>query len=208
MSGQGSDHGLRLAACGLHEFRLVTSPTLLQNASKMNPSGAAVNPIIYPIVIFAISLVIAMILLTYAVSSIAMAVRKRRAQAVKDWKERGVQFVLGPAQANFLNEPRTFGVGGNGTLVLSDTAIHFAQVAPNREIIIPLKDVERAFLVKRFNGRRGAKPFVVIQRKIGDLTGFQLGVPEKWVDTINQALGVTLTESEAVSSSSYELQTG
>jgi len=180
----------------------------MQNGIKMNPPNAGVNPLIYPIVIFAGSLVIAMILLTYAVSSITVAIRKRRAQAVKDWQERGVQFVLGPVQANFLNEPRSFGVGGNGTLVLSDTAIHFAQVAPEREIIIPLKDIERAFLLKRFNGRRGAKPFLIIQRKIGDLTGFQLDASEKWAGTINRIVGAVEDLSQVVQSASYELQTG
>lgn len=149
-----------------------------------------VSPVIYPIVIFAIALVIAMIVLTYAVSSITLSVRKRRALAIKSWKERGVQFVLGPSQANFLNEPRSFGVGGNGTLIMSDTALHFAQVSPAREIVIPLKDIERAYLVRSFNGRRASQPFVVIKRKIGDLTGFQLGVPQKWFDGVNNAIGV------------------
>lgn len=179
---------------------------MVQNGLKMNPPS--VNPIIYPIVIFAGSLVIAMLLLTYAVSSITMAVRKRRAQAIKDWKARGVQFVLGPVQANFLNEPRSFGVGGNGTLVLSDTAIHFAQVAPEREIVIPLRDIERAFLLRRFNGRRGAKPFLIIQRKIGDLTGFQLDTPEQWAETINRTVGAVVSAAEAIPSASYELQAG
>ena len=155
----------------------------------MNPASPGVNPLIYPIVIFAGSLVIAMLLLTYAVSSISLAVRKRREQAIRDWQARGVTFLLGPTQANFLNEPRSFGVGGNGTLVMSDTAIHFAQVAPEREIIIPLKDIERAFLMQRFNGRRSSKPFLIIQRKIGDLTGFQLEAPSKWATTINRAVG-------------------
>ncbi|MCS7056841.1 MAG: hypothetical protein NZM18_11800 [Thermoflexales bacterium] len=171
----------------------------------MNPPG--VNPLIYPIVIFAGSLVIALILLTYAVSSVAAAVRKRRAQAIKDWKARGVQFVLGPTQANFLNEPRSFGVGGNGTLVLSDTAIHFAQVAPEREIVIPLRDVERAFLLRRFNGRRAAKPFLIIRRRIGDLTGFQLDAPERWAEAINRAVGAVADVTEGAQVAGYELQT-
>ena len=150
-----------------------------------------------------------MIVLTYAVSSVTLSVRKRRAQAIKNWKERGVQFVLGPAQSNFLNEPRTFGVGSNGTLVLSDTALHFAQVSPNREIVIPLKDVERAFLVKSFNGRRGGQPFVIIKRKIGDLTGFQLGVPDKWFKAINDAVGVVVTDEVDVETPQHiELQAG
>lgn len=156
-----------------------------------------VSPLIYPIVIFAITLVVAMVVLTYAVSSITLSVRKRRAVAIKSWKERGVQFVQGPAQANFLNEPRSFGVGGNGTLVMSDTALHFAQVAPNREIVIPLKDIDRAYLVKSFNGRRGSRPFMVVKRKIGDLTGFQLNVPTKWFDAINSAVGVVFTAEVA-----------
>src|SRR5262245_15173708 len=122
------------------------------------------NPIIYPLIICMASLVIALILLAYAVASITAAVRKRRTTAIASWKGRGVQFVLGPAQANFLNEPRSLGIGGNGTLVLSDTAIHFAQVAPEREIIIPLRDVERAYLVRKFNGRRSHKPFMVVER--------------------------------------------
>jgi hypothetical protein len=99
-------------------------------------------------------------------------------------------------------------VGGNGTLVLSDTAIHFAQVAPEREIIIPLKDIERAFLLRRFNGRRGARPFLVVRRKIGDLTGFQMDTPEKWASTINRIVGAVEDLSEVVQPASYELQTG
>jgi hypothetical protein len=166
------------------------------------------NPIIYPIVICAGTLVIAMILLTYAVASITTAVRKRRAQAVKSWKERGVQFVLGPAQSNFLNEPRMFGVGGNGTLLMSDSAIHFAQVSPEREIVIPLRDVERAFLAKKFNGRRGSKPFLIVKRTIGDLTGFQLGVPEKWAEAINTAVGAPAAIVDEALPAGYELQAG
>jgi len=158
----------------------------------MNPTSPGVNPLIYPIVIFTGSLVITMLLLTYAVSSITVAIRKRREQAIRDWQARGVAFVLGPVQANFLNEPRSFGVGGNGTLVMSDTAIHFAQVAPEREIIIPLKDIERAFLLRRFNSRRGAKPFLIIQRKVGDLTGFQLEAAGQWAAAINRAVGAVV----------------
>ena len=147
--------------------------------------------LIYPVMICAIALTIGMIVLTYAVSSITMAVRKRRAAAIKDWKARGVEFVLGPAQGNFLNEPRSFGVGGNGTLVLSDTAIHFAEVSPVREIVIPLKDIEAAHVVKQFNGRWGGGPFLVIKRKVGDLTGFQTGNPQKWADKVNAAIGAS-----------------
>ena len=159
----------------------------------MNPANPGVNPLIYPIVIFTGSLVIAMLLLTYAVSSITAAIRKRREQAICDWQARGVNFLLGPIQANFLNEPRSFGVGGNGTLVMSDSAIHFAQVMPEREIIIPLKDIERAFLLRRFNGRRGAKPFLIIQRKVGDLTGFQLENAGNWAAAINRAVGAVVS---------------
>jgi hypothetical protein len=147
--------------------------------------------LIYPIMICAVALTLAVIVITYAVSSITMAVRKRRAAAIKDWKARGVEFVLGPAQANFLNEPRTLGVGGNGTLVLSDTAIHFAEVSPAREIVIPLKDIESAHVVKRFNGRWGGGPFLVIKRKIGDLTGFQTGNAQKWADKVNEVIGAS-----------------
>lgn len=146
--------------------------------------------LIYPIMICAIALTLAMIVVTYAVSSITMAVRKRRAAAIKDWKARGVEFVLGPAQANFLNEPRSFGVGGNGTLVLSDTAIHFAEVSPAREIVIPLREIESAHIMQKFNGRWGGGPFLVIKRKIGDLTGFQTGNPQKWADKVNELIGV------------------
>ncbi len=147
--------------------------------------------LIYPIMICAIALTLAMIVLTYAVSSITMAVRKRRAAAIKDWKARGVEFVLGPAQANFLNEPRSFGVGGNGTLVLSDTAIHFAEVSPAREIVIPLKDIESAAIVKSFNGRWGGGPFFVVKRRVGDLTGFQTGNSQKWADKVNEMIGAS-----------------
>lgn len=145
------------------------------------------DPIIYPILICAGSLVISMLMLTYAVSSVTMAVRKRRAEALKSWRERGIEFQLGPVQVNFLNEPRMFGVGGNGTLVMSSTAIHFAQVSPKREIVIPLRDIERAFITRRFNGRVGG-PFLIIQRKIGDLTGFQMPNPQKWAEAINAAV--------------------
>ena len=62
------------------------------------------NPIIYPLIICMASLAIAMMLLAYAVASITAAVRKRRATAITSWKERGVQFVLGPAQAKAAGE--------------------------------------------------------------------------------------------------------
>ncbi len=164
----------------------------------MDPN-ARLDPIIYPILICTASLVVGLLLLTYAVSSISVAVRRRRAQALKSWRERGLVFRLGPTQANFLNEPRLFGVGGNGTLVLTDTAIHFAQVSPAREIVIPLREVERAFLATRFNGRFNRRPFLIIRRHVGDLTGFQLPNAAKWMDAINVAVNAapqpaTLTE--------------
>ncbi|MDW8395445.1 MAG: hypothetical protein RMM31_04295 [Anaerolineae bacterium] len=155
------------------------------------------DPIIYPILICAGSLVISTLMLTYAVSSVTMAVRQRRAEAVKSWRERGVEFRLGPVQVNFLNEPRMFGVGGNGTLVMSGTAIHFAQVSPKREIVIPLRDIERAFIARRFNGRVGG-PFLIIQRKIGDLTGFQMPNPQKWAEAINTAVAAPVESSAFV----------
>ncbi len=168
----------------------------------MDPN-APMDPIIYPILICAGSLVISSLLLTYAVSWITIAIRKRRAAALKSWRERGVEIRLGPTQVNFLNEPRMFGVGGNGTLIMSDTALHFAQVSPEREIVIPLRDIDRAFLAKRFNGRIGG-PFLIIRRKIGDLTGFQMPNPQKWADAINQRVGAVGAET-ALEAAPYEL---
>ncbi len=63
-------------------------------------------------------------------------------------------------------------------------------------------------MLKRFNGRRGAKPFLIIQRKVGDLTGFQTDAPEKWAGTINQAIGTVVNLADGLQAASYELQAG
>ncbi len=130
------------------------------------------NPIIYPIVISVSVFVVALLLLSISMSSIALAVRKRRKVAMNSWKSQGLTFVITPAQANFLNEPRAFGVGNNGTLALTETSLRFAQVMPEREIVIPLNEIASVHVVAKFNGRWGGGPFLVIKRKIGDLTVF------------------------------------
>jgi hypothetical protein len=61
-------------------------------------------------------------------------------------------------------------------------------------------------LTRKFNGRRSHKPFVIIQRSRGDLTGFQLRSPQKWAGAINQIIGAPAAVVEAPTG--YELQAG
>jgi hypothetical protein len=151
----------------------------------MSPSEVPLNPIIYPIVISIAALAAALILMSLAVSSITLSVRRRRRGAMQAWKALGLTLVRVPAQANFLNEPRAFGVGNNGTLALTPTHLRFAQVMPEREIVIALKDIASVHVVAKFNGRVGG-PFLVVKRTVGDLTGFQLSNPSVWADAIDQ----------------------
>jgi hypothetical protein len=157
----------------------------------MSPQDVPNNPIIYPMVIFAALLVVALLLFTYAISWISMTVRRRRREAIAAWRTQGLDLRATPVQANFLNEARAFGVGNNGTLALSKDALHFAQVMPKREIVIRLDDIASVHIVSKFNGRLGGGPFLVIKRTVGDLTGFQLSNPRRWADLIDEArLGV------------------
>ncbi len=145
------------------------------------------DSIVYSLVACAGTLVLALLVVTFVVSATARRITLHRARVVQAWKRQGMRFVLGPAHANFLNRPRSIGSGGNGTLLLSADALRFAQVTPDREIVIPLRDIRRAVLARAFNGRRGG-PFLIIERAIGDLTGFQIEQPERWADAINAAL--------------------
>jgi hypothetical protein len=57
---------------------------------------------------------------------------------------------------------------------------------PEREIVIPLNEIASVHVVAKFNGRWGGGPFLVIKRKIGDLTGFQLSNPRKWAEVLDE----------------------
>ncbi len=148
---------------------------------------SAINPIIYPLMICLSAMAVALFLVGFSMLNITRAIRKRRAAALKQWRAQGKQWLLRPTQAGFLNEPRSFGVGNNGTLMLTSDALHFAQVMPEREIVIALSDVDSVHLVNKFNGRWGGGPYLVIRRKAGDLTGFQLHDPRKWATAIDEA---------------------
>jgi len=145
------------------------------------------DSIVYSLVACAGTLVLALLIVTFVVSATARRITLHRARVVQAWKRQGMRFVLGPAQANFLNRAPSIGTGGNGTLALTSDALRFAQVTPDREIVIPLRDIRRAALARAFNGRHGG-PFLVIERVIGDLTGFQTEQPERWAEAINAAL--------------------
>jgi hypothetical protein len=133
------------------------------------------------------SAVVALVLFGVAVVAVSASIRRRHRLAMQSWAQRGYQFVLPPAQASFLNEPRSFGVGSNGTLAMTEDALHFAQVMPEREITIPLRDIDSVHLVNKFNGRWGGGPYLVIRRKVGDLTGFQIGNARRMAEALNSA---------------------
>lgn len=145
-------------------------------------------PFVYTLVSCIAVAVAALLLLTVSVAVTSRRLTRHRARVVKEWQRQGVRILLGPAHANFLNRPRGIGFGGNGTLLLSADALRFAQLNPDREIVIPLKDIRAAMLANRFNGRWGGGPFLIVQRKTGDLTGFQIDQPQRWVDAINTAV--------------------
>jgi hypothetical protein len=144
------------------------------------------NPVIYPVMLCATAAAVAVLFVAYALFSIDASIRKRRRAALGKWKAAGLAFVLPPAQASFLNEPRSFGVGSNGTLVLTKHALYFAQVMPEREIVIQLSDIDSVHLVSKFNGRWGGGPFLVLRRKIGDLTGFKISNARRWAEAIDE----------------------
>jgi hypothetical protein len=159
----------------------------------------SLDPVIYPIFIFAGSLVAAVVALLLATFLVTREVKRRRREAIGKWKNSRLNFVLGPSAANFLNTKRAFGAGGNGTLLLTTESLRFAQASPNREIVIPLVDIETATLAKDFNGRWGGGPFLVVRRKVGDLTGFQIGAPQKWQQAICQQLETVNVQTSGVS---------
>jgi hypothetical protein len=144
-----------------------------------------VNPVVYPLLICMSSAVVALVLFGVAIVAVSASIRRRHRTALQSWAQRGYQFVLPPSQASFLNEPRSFGVGSNGTLALTEDALHFAQVMPEREITIPLRDIDSVHLVSKFNGRWGGGPYMVIRRKVGDLTGFQISAARRWAEAID-----------------------
>ena len=135
-----------------------------------------------------------MLLATFLVTR---EVKRRRREAIGKWKNSRLNFVLGPSAANFLNSKRAFGAGGNGTLLLTTESLRFAQASPNREIVIPLVDIETALVMKDFNGRWGGGPFLVVRRKVGDFTGFQVGAAQKWQMAICQQLEAVHSQAPA-----------
>ena len=153
----------------------------------MNPAQQ-INPIIYPLIICVSGLVAALILSGIAVVSVMSAIRRRRQLAIQAWHAAGMAFVMRPVQASFLNESRSFGVGSNGTIALSETALYFAQVMPEREIVIPLRQIVGVHLASTFNHRRGNAPYLVLRHVDDSLTGFQLAESRKWADAIEERI--------------------
>jgi hypothetical protein len=146
-----------------------------------------IDPVVYPLLICLSSAVAALALIGVAIAAMVMSVRRRHRTAMQSWAVRGYRFVLPPMRASFLNEPRSLGVGSKGTLALTQDALHFAQVMPEREITIPLRDVASVHLVDKFNGRSGGGPYLVIRRNVGDVSGFQIGDARRMAEAINSA---------------------
>ncbi len=160
------------------------------------------DSIVYSLLACVATIVLALLVVTFVVSATARRIALHRARVVRDWKRQGMRFVLGPAQANFLNRASSIGTGGNGTLLLTSDALRFAQVTPDREIVIPLRDIRRAMLARAFNGRRGG-PYLIVERVIGDLTGFQTEQPQRWADAINAALAGAVSGASDSSSAAH-----
>lgn len=162
---------------------------------------APTSLVVYPLLICLSSAVIALLSLAVATVAVSVSIRRRHRMAMRSWEQRGYRFVLPPVQASFLNEPRSFGVGSNGTLALTEDALHFAQVMPEREITIPMRDIASVHLVDKFNGRWGRGPYLVVRRNVGDLSGFQTGNARRVAEAINSARAgnVPLAQTGALS---------
>ena len=149
---------------------------------------APFNPIIYPIVLLVAGIVVVLILVSLATSLTIRDLRKHFRVMTQAWKTQDIQFVQGPALANFLNQRRLFGMRGNGALVLTTQDVRFAQLVPNREIVIHMSDITAVRLVRKFNGRWGGGPFLAIQNKNGEWIGFQTEHPQEWAENIEAKL--------------------
>lgn len=153
----------------------------------MDPN-LSMDVVIVPLLIIASAGVISMLIVSAMTAVVLRAVARRRAQAIKHWNAQGLVLLFGPGQANFLNQRRAIGASGNGTLVITDEALRFAQVAVDHDLAIPLAEIAKAYTADEFNTRRRGGPYFVVQRKVGDLTGFQVPNAAMWVDALNKAL--------------------
>jgi hypothetical protein len=139
------------------------------------------------IVILAALLVFGTLVVGLSVVLTANELRRHHFRVVQAWNQQNTSYVLGPIIANFLNDRRRFGARGNGTLALTQRDLRFARPASAREIIIGLDEVADAFTAQSFNNRRcNNAPFLVIKRKTGDLTGFQVRDADTWVKALNK----------------------
>ncbi len=149
---------------------------------------APFNPIIYPIVLLVAGIIVVLILVALATSLTIRDLRKHFRVTVQSWSMQNMKFEQGPSLANFLNQRRLFSMRGNGALVLTQQDVRFAQLAPNREIVIRLADITAVRLVRKFNGRWGGGPFLAIQNKQGEWIGFQTDSPQRWAEKIESNL--------------------
>lgn len=142
---------------------------------------------IVPLAILASAGIISMLIVSAMTAFVLRSVTKRRVKAIKQWRAQGLTLLFGPGQANFLNHRRVIGASGNGTLVITSEALRFAQVSVEDDLAIPLSEIAKAYTAPEFNGRKRG-PHFVVQRKVGDLTGFQVPNAAQWVDALNKAL--------------------
>lgn len=149
-----------------------------------------------PILIAVIAIVLALIVLLIVFSRIYAHVEKLKETALASLPD-GVRAVKGPVSANYRgHQSIAVPVKGNGVLLLTNQDLRFVRLAPRKEIVIPLNQMQRVTEQASFKGSaKGAAPVLVVHFQDGaqqDAAGFIVPNSERqaWIDAITQAANV------------------
>lgn len=101
------------------------------------------------------------------------------------------QIIMQSLAANFFGKTSKgkSQIRGNGALVLTRDELWFRMAMPNRELVVPMKNITSSSIVKTHLGKTKLKPllFVEFQSSEGiDSAAWLVEYPEEWVKAIKQ----------------------
>lgn len=151
-------------------------------------------------VMVCIGMVLLLLVLLIVFSRIYAHVEKLKKTAL-DSVPPGAKILKEPVSANYRgHQSIAVPVKGNGVLLLTDRDLRFVRLAPRKEFVIPLDQMQRVTLQPMFKGSaKGTHPVLVVHFQKGaqpDAIGFIVPNSERqaWIDAITRAAEVPFVE--------------
>ena len=149
-----------------------------------------------------IGLVIVAVLFWWFRFSLSRRWGKHKKATVDKWQSEGVEFVRGPAGAQFgglesMGAKRV--ITGIGLAVMTEKDLRVTRAQPLGSWIVTYKQIKGVSIRWKFMGEVGKKtPFIVarfVKDGQPDKLGFRVNNYEEWAEALAEAAGVTLKDA-------------